>query len=154
MQLPGKLSVNVFAGLESKADAMFRISHNYAGSDIDDFKLHIALVGGHQLQTKVIWRKESIVKFQSYLKWLTNYFQLPDTSAADILKIVDLTEMFLRHGIDTVFQRNIKINYEEIRNDLMATVRCIHTNLEGRENINIQLLTYITDSLENLISNR
>ena len=154
IQLPGDITVNIFAGLETKSDAMFKVSHNFAGAEIDDLKIHLALVGGHQLQTEFVWRKETIRKLQSYLKWFTNYFQLSDASTIDYIKILELTESFLGEGIDNLFQRNIKIDYKLIQGDLTNVVHQVHSYLEGRQNINDELLTYITDSLQNIINNR
>ena len=146
--IPGETTISIFAGLESPSDALFRITHNNVGADVEDLKIHLTLLAGQQLATNVLWRKEMTKDIQSYVRWIVDSPQLTlipfDIEDQRILKIM---QDFSKRVVKDLTQEDIQVDCSRIRRDSKNFVHSIEENLKGRENINNQLLDYILESL-------
>ena len=155
MLMPGDTTVTLFSGLDSSSNAAFRIAHSYLGGDQEDANVNINLIGGQQMATTVVWRKEMMKELKSYAKWAVDSFETtPISLQVDVTQILEAFEVFSKSVLNDVLQTQIQINCDQIRVDLTRLVKSIDTFLRGRSNINSQLLTYILDSVQNGIDVR
>jgi len=155
MLMPGDTTVTLFAGLESSSNAAFRIAHSYLGGDQEDVNVNINLIGGQQMATTVVWRKEMMKELKSYAKWAVDSFETaPISLQIDVTQILEVFEVFSKSVLNDVLQTQLKINCDQIRFDLTSHVNSMDTFLTGRPNINSNLLTYIINSVQNGIDVR
>ena len=154
MLLPGETTVTIFAGLESNSEAAFKIAHSYLGGDQEDVKINVNLLGGQQMATTVVWRKEMGKELQSYAKWAIESFESPINIEFDVSKITAAVEEFSSAVLEDILQIQMKIDCHQIRTDIITLVKTVDTCLRGRPNINSHLLTYVLDCALNAIDFR
>ena len=155
LQLPGQTTVDIFAGLETKSDAVVRIVHNYLGQHIEDLKLYVSLVGGFKLSNTLEWRIDTVKDLQFYLKWMVNNLGIDSVGGAfDDLKVILVLKTFSLAALDDLTQRTVKVDYEALRRDLVSCIESVYQHLEVKHNINKELLRYVTDSFSTMVHGR
>ena len=151
----GDVSVNMFAGFESRSDITFMTSHSFRGSAIEDSRFQISLVEGQELQTTLKWRKHVMKDMFSYAKWIHFKYHI-DNIDFDLksLDTIDILHQFSNTTMNLIFPQSHECKIDDLEEDLKSYVDDAVVYVQHHPHSNKQLLRYIKDSLYHIIQNR
>ena len=151
----GDVSVDMFAGLESKSDLIFKISHSRKGSSVEDSRFQISLVEGLEFQTTLRWRKEIMKDILMYAQWFSDKYNI-DNIDMDLKSAatIDILQDFTKRSIMMLTLKSLDEQISKLENDLYDRVKTAIYFVGKHPLANHQLLTYIEKSLYHIIKNR
>lgn len=151
----GDVSVNVFAGFESRSDIALKVSHSFRGSATEDSRFQISLVEGQEFQTTLKWRKSIMKELLSYAKWIHykyNFDNLDfDLKPADTVNIL---HDFCLQSMRLISLDSIDKRIDELEKDLLESVDIFINYVGKHPHSNKLLLIYIKESFYHIITNR
>ena len=133
-----------------------RVTHQiYAGVEVEDAKLHLALNNGNQIGTTAGWRKEMLLDIQNFLILAVTEIDMAsvDQLLTDVEAGLSLLEMATIQVLDDVFYFT-EMNLPSIFVHMKQYTQYVKEWLGSIPHVNMQLIDYLSQLTHSILDFR